>query len=156
MSRRWRMDSEPYDFVQRSGRDLGERDIDVPHRHVMEYAANTPQTFYAGQPIPFSVPSVTFSVVGSWTDNIAINETATVGRPGNCSDTTTTSSTTITTTTTTTLPGETTTTQPGSTTTTTDAGDLAVTAITPICVRDAPYVTSRSATSRSSTAARPR
>ncbi len=103
-----------------------------------------PRTFGAGVVIPVDVPSITFTASGTWVeDEGTASDTATVSQPQGCSDTTTTTSTTTTTTTTTTLPGATTTTTtlPGATTTTTTiAGDLSVTAITPICVRDAPYV----------------
>ena len=105
-------------------------------------AAGTPQTFFAGETIPLSVPSVTFTVVGAVGRRHRHQRDATAAAPGTAPTrrrarrprppprppppTTTTLPTT-------------TTTQP-TTTTTTIAGDLSVAAITPICVADAPYV----------------
>ena len=96
--------------------------------------------------IPLSVASVTFTVNATWTaDGVTDTRSATISRPEGCVESTTTTAATTTTTTPeeTTTTAAPTTTAAGPTTTTTAttiAGALAITAITPICVRDAPFV----------------
>ena len=125
---------------------------------------------FATETLPTSVSSVTFNIAGTWSDNQAFTDSATVSQPENCTssttttlpcefdpelppddpgcqETTTTSTTTSTSSTTTTtlpcefdpeLPPD----DPGcqETTTTTTPSVLSITAISPICLRDAPYI----------------
>ena len=93
-------------------------------------ASGENRTFGAGVVIPTSVTAVTFSVTATWSDEFPFSGEQTVTVPADCAPTVTTLAETTTTTTT-----------PGATTTTlaTDDG-LSITALTPICVRDVPFV----------------
>ena len=110
-------------------------------------------TFGQGTVVPVDIPSVTFTVTGTFGDGYAFTSDVVVTQPVDCEPTTTSSTTTSTTTApptteprtaTTVAPTTSATTSPTTSTTTptttTVPEILSITAITPVCMRDVPYV----------------